>query len=139
MAKPVLILQLRPENETADSEFVAILKYGGLVPADVERLRIEEAGIPHDLVLDDYSAIIVGGSPFDISTPLINKSDIQIKVEQDFMRLFDEIVARDFPFFGACSGNGLLGKYLGTTISNRYREAVGHVTLDLTGAGRSVH
>lgn len=137
MTKPVLILQLRPEDETSDSEFEAILKYGGLDERDVQRLRIEKTGIPADLVLDNYSAVIVGGSPFDISTPQQEKSDIQIKIEQDFVRLFDEIVERDFPFFGACSGNGLLGMYLGASISSRYREPVGCVTLDLTGEGKN--
>jgi len=30
MPKPILILQLRPEDDTSDGEFAAILKYGGL-------------------------------------------------------------------------------------------------------------
>ncbi len=132
---PVLILQLRPEDATSDSEYQAILKYGGLDAADTRRIRIETTGIPN-LSLDDYSAIIVGGSPFDISTPEEDKSPIQRQIEADFMRLFDQIVARDFPFLGACSGNGLLGSYLGATISTRYGEAVGCTTLDLTDEGR---
>ena len=135
MAKPILILQLRPEDETSDNEFTSILKYGGLDNKNVQRIRIEKTGIPAGLVLDNYSAVIVGGSPFDISTPQQKKSSIQIKIEQDFIRLFDDIVARDFPFLGACSGNGLLGMYLGTSVTNRYAEAVGCVTLDLTEEG----
>ena len=137
MTKPVLILQLRPEDETSDSEFEAILKYGGMDEKDVQRLRIEKSGIPADLALDNYSAVIVGGSPFDISTPQQEKSDIQIKIEQDFIRLFDEITGHDFPFFGACSGNGLLGMYLGASVSSRYREPVSCVTLELTGEGKN--
>ena len=46
------------------------------------------------------------------------------------------MVNRDFPFLGACSGNGLLGLYLGTPISTKYREAVGCVTLDITEEGK---
>ena len=137
MAKPVLILQLRPEDETSDNEYAAILKYGGLDNKDVTRMRIEKTGIPTDLVLDNYAAVMVGGSPFDISTPQPRKSAIQIKIEQDFMRLFDEIIARDFPFLGACSGSGLLGRYLGVSITNRYAEAVGCITLDLTEEGKN--
>lgn len=134
-AKPVLILQLRPEDDTSDNEFEAILKYGQLDAGKVQRLRIEQTGIP-ELDLDDYSAIIVGGSPFDISTPLQEKSHIQLKIENDFNHLFDQIVARDFPFLGACSGNGLLGNYLGSPISSRFREAVGIVQVSLSEAGR---
>ncbi len=136
MSNPFLILQLRPEDDTSDNEFAAILKYGGLKEQDVHRLRIEKNGIPEDLSLDKYSAVIVGGSPFDLSTPEIDKSTIQKKIEQDFNHLLDDIVKNDFPFLGACSGNGLLGSYLGTSISTKYAEPVGCVSLDLTEAGK---
>ena len=134
--KPVLILQLRPEDITSDSEYACILKYGGLQAGDTCRKRIELQGIPDNLNPEDYSAIIVGGSPFDISTPEDRKSGIQKKIEADFNRLLEQVVARDFPFLGACSGNGLLGNYLGTRISTMYGEAVGCVTLDITEAGK---
>ena len=131
--KPVLILQLRPEDVTSDSEYQAFLKYGELTEADTKRLRIENNGIPEELSISDYSAIIVGGSPFDISDK--NKSSIQQKIEADFNRLLKQVIERDFPFLGACSGNGLLGSCLGTSISKRYGEAVGCVTLTLTEEG----
>ncbi|MGD8926052.1 MAG: glutamine amidotransferase [Thioalkalispiraceae bacterium] len=134
--KPILMLQLRPEDATSDSEFACFLKYGGLRAENTCRLRIEQQGIPHNLELDDYAAIIVGGSPFDISTPEEKKSTIQKKIEADFNRLLQQVVSRDFPFLGACSGNGLLGHYLGTRISTKYAEAVDCVTLDITEAGQ---
>lgn len=136
VTRPFLILQLRPEDDTSDNEFEAILRYGGLEQKDTRRIRIEKSGIP-DLSLQDYSAVIVGGSPFDISTPQADKSAIQVRIESDFMLLFDRIVGDDFPFLGACSGNGLLGAYLGTPISRRFAEAVGCVTLTLTAAGKN--
>ena len=136
MPRPFLILQLRPEDDTSDNEFAAILKYSGLEAADTHRLRIEKNGIPDDLVIENYSGIIVGGSPFDISTPAQEKSAIQNRIEADFRRLFDVVVPNDIPFLGACSGNGLLGSYLGTNISSQYGEAVGCVTLDITDQGR---
>jgi len=134
--KPFLILQLRPEDDTSDSEYQAILKYGGLDEKNVCRIRIEKTGIPA-LSLDDYSAIIVGGSPFDISTPDNKKSAIQNKIEADFKHLLDEVVANDFPFLGACSGCGLLGSYLNTPISGKYSEPVGSATISLTDEGKS--
>ena len=137
--KPVLILQLRPEDVTSDNEYQSFLKYGELTEADTQRLRIEQTGIPYDLSLDDYSAIIVGGSPFDISDPAEKKSAIQHKVEDDFRRLLDAVIDRDFPFLGACSGNGLLGFHLGAPISRKYGEAVGCVPVALTEAGKQDH
>lgn len=136
VSKPFLILQLRPEDDASNSEFEAFLKYGGLDPDDTHRMRIETSGIP-DISLDDYAAIIVGGSPFDISTPRDQKSEIQVSIEHDFMRLLDEIVANDFPFLGACSGCGLLGSYLQSPISKRYSEPVGCIAVKLTEAGRN--
>lgn len=133
--KPFLILQLRPEDDTSDNEFEAILKYGCLEISDTHRIRIEKNGIP-EVSLDDYSAVIVGGSPFDISTPEVDKLPIQKKIEADFKKLFDEVVPRDFPFLGACSGCGLLGSYLKTQISGQYAEAVGCATVDITEDGR---
>jgi len=100
MLKPFLIFQLRPEDDTSDNEFAAILKYAGLEEQNVHRIRIEKGGIPDNLSLDNYSGLIVGGSPYDISTPQAEKSAMQMKIEQDFNRLFDDIVANDFPFLG---------------------------------------
>ena len=135
MAKPFLIIQLRPEDETSDNEFAKIQQYGGLSDAACERLRAEKEGLP-ELELDRYSGIIVGGSPFDISTPSAEKSEIQTEIEEGFRHLFDQIVPRDFSFLGCCSGNGLLGSYCGVSISSRYAEPVGGVNVSITEAGR---
>jgi GMP synthase (glutamine-hydrolysing) len=135
MAKPILILQLRPEDITADSEYACLLKYSQLKAKDTHRIRIEKYGIPDNVNLDDYSAIIVGGSPFDISTPEDQKTAIQKKIEADFTCLLEQVVRQDFPFLGACSGNGLLGAYLGTPITSKYREPVSCVTVEITEAG----
>ena len=41
--KPFLIIQLRPEDETSNSEFEAILRAGRLSMEDVARVRAEQA------------------------------------------------------------------------------------------------
>lgn len=133
--KPFLIIQLRPEDETADNELDAILRYGGLLPAEVVRARVERTGLP-DIVLDDYAAIIVGGSPFDVSTPEDDKPAMQKRIERGFMNLLERVVAADFPFLGACSGNSLLGAYCGASISRKYAEPVGGVDITLTDEGK---
>ena len=74
--KRILILQMRPEDATADSEFEAILRVSGLDPEEVHRVRLEQV-IP-DIKLNDYSAVIAGGSPFDVTTPSYAKSETQI-------------------------------------------------------------
>jgi len=135
MAKPFLILQLRPEDETADNEFDAILHYGGLAGSDVVRRRVEQDGLD-GISLDDYAAIIVGGSPFDISAPLDTKTATQLAVEAGFSELLNRVSDRDFPFLGCCSGNGLLGNFCGAPITTHYGEPVGGVDVFLTPEGR---
>ena len=61
---------------------------------------------------------------------------MQRRLEDDFMLLFERLVAADFPFLGACSGNGLLGKFCGATISRRYAEPVGGIDIALTEEGK---
>jgi GMP synthase (glutamine-hydrolysing) len=135
VSKPFLVMQLRPEDEAADSEFQAILRYGRLREDEVVRCRVERTGLP-EIVLGDHAAIIVGGSPFDVSAPEDAKSGIQKTIEAGFMRLFERVVGADFPFLGACSGNGLLGKFCGAPISRRHAEPVGGADITLTEAGR---
>jgi GMP synthase (glutamine-hydrolysing) len=135
VSKPFLIIQLRPEDETADNELESIKFYGGLQDHEVVRARAEQTGLP-DIDLNDYAAIIVGGSPFNVSTSQDQKSDIQRKVESGFYRLFDDIVEQDFPFLGCCSGNGLLGSYCGSSISRKYGEPVGGADVELTQEGK---
>jgi GMP synthase (glutamine-hydrolysing) len=135
MSKPFLIIQLRPEDATAENELAAIKFYGKLKDEEVRRLRAEQSGM-ENINLDDYAAIIVGGSPFDVSTPQDQKSSTQLKVESGFQHLFDDVVAQDFPFLGCCSGNGLLGNYLGAPISRKFAEPVGGATVHLTEQGK---
>ena len=61
MNRPFLIIQLRPEDEAADNEFEAILRYGELRKDEVVRARVEHTGLP-EIDLSEYAAIIVGGS-----------------------------------------------------------------------------
>ena len=132
--KKILVLQMRPENEAANSEFEAILRVGRIDEEQVHRIRLEQPKIP-DINIDNYSAIIAGGSPFDVSCPQSKKSNTQKQIESFFNSLFDQVIARDFPFLGACSGNGLLGNYCGTTISSKYSEPVGSVSVYITNEG----
>lgn len=135
MTKSFLIIQLRPEDETADSEFQAILQHGGLSEHEVVRIRVEKSGLPQ-IELNRHCAIIVGGSPFDMSTSEKEKSEIQKKIESGFVSLFDKLVELDFPFLGACSGNALLGSYCGAQISRKYAEPVGGADITLTEEGK---
>ena len=133
--KKYLILQMRPEDETADSEFDAILRVAEINKSEVHRIRVETIE-KFNLDLNKYCAIIAGGSPFDVSCPPNKKSTVQRQVEAFYDDLFDQVFEKDFPFLGVCSGNGLLGQYCNTPISGKHSEPISSVTVYLTEDGK---
>ena len=76
--KKILILQMRPEDEVSDSEFEAFIRVGKLKIEQVHRIRVEKYENPN-IDFKKYSAIIAGGSPFDVSLPAYEKSQVQKK------------------------------------------------------------
>jgi GMP synthase (glutamine-hydrolysing) len=132
--KPFLLLASRAEDAAAEEEYEAYLRYGRLEPDQLRRIRMEQAPLPH-LDLDDYSGVIVGGSPFTSSDPDDHKSETQHRVERELSVLLDRIVAEDFPFLGACYGVGTLGLHQGAVIDRTYGEQLGGVTISLSPDG----
>lgn len=134
--KPFVLLATRAHDQVADEEFDAMLTYGGLTAEQLLRLRLEAEPMPH-LDLQDFSGIIVGGSPFNISDDESSKSDTQRRVEDEIATLLDRVVAEDFPFFGACYGVGSLGVHQGGVVDRTFGEPVGAVTVSVTPEGLS--
>lgn len=131
---PFLLLASRAEDAAAEDEYAAYLRYGGLEPQELRRIRLEAAPMP-SLDLSRYSGVIVGGSPFTSSDPPAEKTAVQHRVERELSGLLDELVARDFPFLGACYGVGTLGRHQGAVIDRTYGEPLGGVEIELTDAG----
>ncbi len=134
--KPFVLLATRAEDLPADEEYALFLRYSGLSPEQLIRVRLESERMPH-LDLDELSGIFVGGGPFNASDPDEKKSAVQHRVEAEFQALLDDVVARDFPFLGACYGIGTLGVHQGATIDRTYREPISVVELTLTEAAAS--
>jgi len=80
--KQFLILQLRPIDLASDNEFSAFLRYGGLTEHDVHRVRMENEGIPK-IDLEDYSGVILGGGPSNVSDDESVKYVYQKRFEAD--------------------------------------------------------
>jgi GMP synthase (glutamine-hydrolysing) len=77
----------------------------------------------------------VGGGPFNSSDAPLEKSAVQHRVERELGLLLDEVVERDFPFFGACYGVGTLGVHQGGVIDRTYAEPISAVRVRLTEEG----
>jgi GMP synthase (glutamine-hydrolysing) len=134
--KPFVLLATRAEDQPADEEYALFLRSTGLTESELVRVRLEASSMPK-LDLDELSGIFVGGGPFNASDAPSLKSPVQQRVESEFAALLHQVVARDFPFLGACYGVGTVGAYLGATIDRTYSEPISVVPVTLTDAGAS--
>ena len=134
--RPFLLLATREDDVVADAEHAAVLRYGGLRPEELLRVRLEREPMP-EVDLDGLSGIVVGGSPFCTSDPEDSKSAVQHRVERELAALLDRAVAADVPFLGACYGIGTLGVHQGGVVDRTYGEPIGAVRVTLTAAGRA--
>ena len=135
--KPFLILQLRPIDLASDNEFSTFLRYGGLEEHDVHRVRMEKEGIP-EIDLRDYSGIVLGGGPSNVSDNEDIKHTYQKRFEGDLNRLLDKVFKEDFPILGICYGISSLLKHQGGEVSKeKYSEGIGAVEIKLTEEGRN--
>jgi GMP synthase (glutamine-hydrolysing) len=128
------LLSSRADPRAADEEYAGFLQASGLDAEGLRRIRLEAADLP-ELDLDDYSGVLLGGGPFNSSDPPETKSVVQHRVERDLRRLLDEVVARDFPFLGACYGIGTLGVHQGGVIDRTFAEPIGSIEVSLTADG----
>ncbi len=134
--KPFLLLATRAEDRAADEEYAAFLRFGRLSEDQLVRVRLDQRPLEESmgtLDLDAWSGIVLGGSPFTTSDEV--KTVTQHRVERELGGLLDEVVARDFPFLGACYGVGTLGVHQGAVVDRTYAEPVRGVTVELTPDG----
>lgn len=132
--RPFLLLATRAEDGPADEEYDAFLRYGGLRPEQLERRRLEQAPLG-DVELDAYSGVILGGSPFTTSEE--DKTEVQVRVEDELRALTEEALERDFPFLGACFGIGVIGSVVGGTVDGTHGEPVSAPIIKLNEHGQA--
>ena len=132
---PFLLLSIRAEDDAADDEYRAMMRFAGLDASGLRRIRLTHRLLgPIDL--GEWSGIILGGGPYNVTDPAQEKSATQQRVETELLRLIGRVADEDFPFLGCCYGVGTLGAVVGATVDRTYSEPVGAVTITLTPAGR---
>jgi GMP synthase (glutamine-hydrolysing) len=132
---PFLLLSIRGEDEAADDEYRAVMRFAGLDTTGVHRisLTLESLGF---VDLADWSGIILGGGPYTVSDAPESKSSTQQRVESELFELIRRIVDADYPFLGCCYGVGTLGTAIGAVVDRSYPELVGGMAITVTDAGR---
>lgn len=133
---PFLLLSIRAEDAAADDEYSAMMRFAGLDERGMRRIRLTHQPLgPIDLA--EWSGIILGGGPYNVSDAEESKSPTQRRVESELLPLIGHLVDRDFPFLGCCYGVGTLGSVVGAAVGRTYSEPVGVVGgITLTPAGR---
>lgn len=133
--RPFLFLGTRAEDDAADGEYAAVLRFSGLAEGQLRRVRLERESLP-DLDLDEVSGIVLGGGPFNVSDPEESKTPTQRRVEAELADLAERVIATDTPFLGCCYGIGTLGRSRGGLVDRTFGEPIGAVPLTLTADGR---
>ena len=135
--KRFLILQLRPETDASDDEYLSILNKSDLLPEKTHRVRMDIEELPKDLDVTDYAGVIVGGGPGCVSDAPEDKSPLEARIEDQVMRLMPQITENDHPFMGCCYGLGILVHHLGGNVSKaQFGEPVGPTVCAMTPEGK---
>jgi GMP synthase (glutamine-hydrolysing) len=136
--KPFLILQSRPERETADAEYAAICRYAGLSPDETERVAAPFGDVPADPTLQGYAGVIAGGGPYSILDAEEYRADAPARMRCDavFEHVFARIVADDTPTLAVCYSLGFLTHTCGVCMVKEQQHAeFGTAEVLLTEAG----
>jgi GMP synthase (glutamine-hydrolysing) len=132
--KPFLFLSARPEVEAVGPEYEAVRRAMGVDAARLEhvRLDVEPLGAVR---LDEVAGVVVGGSPYNVTTPDSGKHPVQRRVEADLARLAEAALERDHPLLFTCYGIGVLTRVLGGKVGTLHGEETAAVPITLTADG----
>jgi GMP synthase (glutamine-hydrolysing) len=132
--KPFLFLSARPEVEAVGPEYESVRRATGLDASRLEHVRLDVDPLG-DLDLSEVAGVIVGGSPYNVTTPEAGKHPVQLRVERDLARLAEAALVADHPVLFTCYGIGVLTRVLGGTVGTLHGEDAAAVEVELTDAG----
>jgi GMP synthase (glutamine-hydrolysing) len=136
--KKFLILQSRPEKETADAEYASLCRDTGLSPENIERVRAPLGEKPRDETLKMYAGIIAGGGPYNMCDTLEDRKNIYGRILSDsvFDMVFQRILKNDIPTLAICYSLGFLSHVCSIKMEKNERQAeFGTVKIHLTEEG----
>ena len=94
---------MRADDTAADEEYAAFARFGGLKPSQLRRVRLEAGPMPA-IDRTTTAASSWAAAPSPPATTTRPSSAVQLRVEAELEQLLDTVVARDYPFLGACYG-----------------------------------
>nr|WP_277814783.1 gamma-glutamyl-gamma-aminobutyrate hydrolase family protein [Flaviflexus huanghaiensis] len=111
-----------------------VLDRGRIDADDLVSCRLDLSGpLPR---LDDFSGVIISGSPYNLMTADEAKTPAQVTTEEKLADLCDEILERDIPTLGLCYGLQVLALRAGGSLTRDHAERISAPILSVTEAGR---
>ena len=132
--RPFLFLSARPEVEAVGPEYESVRRAMGVDAGRLEHVRLDIDPLG-DVRLDAFAGIVVGGSPYNVTTPEEGKHPAQRRVESDLARLAEQALEADHPVLFTCYGIGVLTRVLGGTVGTLHGEDAAAVEVTLTDEG----
>jgi GMP synthase (glutamine-hydrolysing) len=136
MANDFLFVSVRPEIEAVGPEYESVRRAAGLDAGRLDHLRLDAEPLG-ERDPRRYSGVIVGGSPFNVTTAEEGKHPTQRRVEADLARLAERALEADHPVLFTCYGIGVLTRVLGGEVGTLHGEEAAPVEITLTDAGRT--
>ncbi|MFF2369814.1 glutamine amidotransferase [Agromyces sp. NPDC058110] len=132
--RPFLFLAARPEIEAVGPEYESVRRAMGLDAGRLEHLRLDVESLP-SADLSGYAGVVVGGSPYNVTTADEHKHPVQRRVEDDLARVAEAALEGGHPLLFTCYGIGVLTRLLGGEVGTRHGEDAAAVEIALTDAG----
>lgn len=132
MTASLLYVCARPQRAAAVAEWASFRDGLGVGDADLMHHDLVREPLPADL--DRFAAVVVGGSPFNVTDP--DKTDDQRRVERDLERLAATAIDGRSNVLFTCFGIGVVTRLLGGTVTLQHPEDTGPADIVLTEAGR---
>ncbi|WP_309102854.1 GMP synthase [Microbacterium sp.] len=128
----LLYVCVRPERGAADAEHASFRRALGVDVVDRLDLlseRLDPARLGH------YSAIVVGGSPFNVTDGA--KTPVQRAVESDLEQIARAAIAGETAAFFTCYGIGVITRMLGGEVTTATPESTSATAIQTTPAAAS--
>lgn len=127
----ILVVQSRPEDDVAEAELEAMVRFGRLDARRIRRIRLDRH-VP-ELDLSGVDAILVGGGPANFSPEPSGASGPFPAVAPWLTELAARAIRDDVPYLGACLGLGGVVEALGGRMVRGVAETVAPVEVSLLG------
>ena len=130
------MVSTRPEFEAAQNEYESFLIQSGLRREDLHHVLLEEVDFLDAFTAGDVAGVLIGGSPYNVSTPQSAKTRSQMRVEAQVCELLAVALKEGVPVLATGFGLEVLAGYLGASTSREFGEELGATEIIVTAEGR---